>query len=199
MYARELGPEGVAALGRATGLTRLQVSYHVRGAGVVPGEVGIALSRMSRLCALVLRSGEVPAPSCMKAISLLTDLTSLSWNGQHVTNADVQAWLGLKKLRSLRIEPQSAAPSESDRITADTFFALAGLPELRILSMREKFGSHPFDLTDEVRTLVNAERHKKGWPSLELFLKDFYHISESGARIFSPAVVVWELDHKFMA
>ncbi len=139
---RELGSDGVAALGRATGLTHLRLSYYIRGACVAPGEVGIALSLMSRLRALSLDSGEVPAPSCVKAIGLLTDLTSLKWAGKYLTNADVQAWLGLRKLRVLSITSQHGAPSDH-RISADTFFVLVKLSELRHLSIRENFGSSP--------------------------------------------------------
>ncbi len=158
----ELGPEGVVALGRATGLTHLQLSYHKRGAAVWPGQVGLALMQMSRLRALsrALESSELPARTCVKAIGLLRQLTSLKWAGKYVTNVDVQTSLGLRKLRVLSILSQ--IPEPYDPIGADTVFALARLPELRKLSMKGKFGSRPFGLTDEVQTLVNGERHNKG-------------------------------------
>jgi hypothetical protein len=193
----ELGRDVVEALQRATGLTHLRLSFTKRGHAVWPGQVGLALMQMSQLRALSLESSVLPARTCVKAIGLLTELTSLKWVGKYVTNADVRAWLGLRKLRVLSILSQNPAPY--DCITADTFFALARLPELRELNMREKFGSCPFGLTDEVRTQVNGERHSKGWAALHLTLMDLLYNSFSRRVTYGPTVMSWGLDSKFPA
>jgi hypothetical protein len=78
-------------------------------------EVGLALSRMSQLRALSLEISGMPTVSCVKAIGLLTELTEFEWKGKYVTNADLQGWLGLKKVRGMRILPKY--PAASDRIT----------------------------------------------------------------------------------
>ncbi len=193
---REVGWEGVAALRRARGLTQLRLSYQVRGAGAWPGHIGLAVGSMSRLRALSLESFEQLIPECVNAIGRLTKLTSLKWAGKYVTNG-VQVWTGLKELRMLSILSQTPAPS--DRITADTFMALAKLPELRRLTMRSNFETYPFNMTEEIRNLVNAERHSRGWPPLELTLTDIGDSHAWGSAKYAPIVVRWELDHKFRA
>jgi hypothetical protein len=206
----------VAALGRATGLTQLALVYCKRGDAIEPEEVGRALSRMSQLRELCLKADEVGEegglalsrmsqlralslttykvlpPSCVRSIGLLTQLTQLEMQGKYVTNPDLQVWLGLRKLRVMSILPIYPAPF--DRITRETFFALAKLSELSKLTVWEKFGDFPSDLTDEIRTGLNAERHSKGWPSLDLTLQDLrVRDLGSGCMPTVTTVVRWEV------
>ncbi len=105
--SRDLYADGVTILGRATSLTELGLRYGEWAPSHVPVEVGLALSRMSRLQALSFEdASSSSATSCFKAIGLLTGLTSLMWDGSYIANTELKACLGLKKLRFLRIPRQ---------------------------------------------------------------------------------------------
>jgi hypothetical protein len=168
LSASWLGSEGVVSLQRATRLTCL--SLCVRGAlHVEPSELGLALSRMSKLQALSLGGQPLPATACFEAIGRLTGLTSLSWWAQ-ATNADVAACLGLSELCVLKIlrgAPSRPAPLH-DHITRETLFALAKLPELTNLEVTERFVGHPIALELGIYALLGRERHKKGWLRFKL-------------------------------
>jgi hypothetical protein len=168
--ASRLGSEGLGILGRATGLTKLRLRFG-RGAFTEPLELGSAFFRMAKLLALSLEACPLPASSCFGAMGLLTGLTSLTWSGAHVTNDDMDACLGLTQLRVLRITPTHPAPFHS-RITYDTLVALAQLPELTTLEVSERFASHRAALMERIHALVKTQRHDKGWPPLNLDLKN---------------------------
>jgi hypothetical protein len=77
---------------------------------------------------------------------------------------------------------------------------LAKLPELSKLTIREEFGDYPFNLTDEVKAGVNAERHSKSWPSLDLTLQDLLIMDPTSKdpRPMVTTVVRWDVDQGFM-
>jgi hypothetical protein len=163
-----LDPDVVAVLGRATGVTELYLTHGARVAGHVPLEVGPALSRMSQLQELYLdEETHRPPTSCFKAIGLLTALTRLSWKGWAATNADVEACLGLKELRFLSIEPGN--PAYDERVTRDTLLAVAELPELTRFITKDYSMDGGYPLMLEMRARATAQRHAKGWPSVEVY------------------------------
>ncbi len=175
-----LSPAGVVALGRATGLTRLKISLRH---GDVPvtrlakqKELGLALSRFSRLVGLSLEAGSYPAKSCFKAIGRLTALTSLDWIGTRCTNADVGALLSLRRLHALSITPWRSAGSK--RIAPETLFGLAALPELRSLKLSEEFGGVQVKMMNDIHVMLRAQRHARGWPPLDLNLVDLEDTDE---------------------
>jgi hypothetical protein len=179
---RDVGSEGVAFLGRATGLTHLKLEEWSKDVRERPVELGQALSRMSNLQALFLRATWSSTASCFEGIRLLTSLTNLEWEGEYVTNADVEACVGLRRLCMLSIWPNTPAPY--DCTTMETVFAVAKLPELRQFYLGGGVQSHPFiaanderhgtwrglKLTDDGKALINGERHTRGWPPLQLGL-----------------------------
>jgi hypothetical protein len=153
---------------------------------------------MSSLQALSLENYESSVPPCTEAIRLLTGLTSLTWGAKYVNNDVLEACLCLKRLRTLSLMPSS--PAVFDRISPESFFAVAKMPQLSTLDMTEMFGTeppfgmpdqdrvmfdayrqsygwplfgsrrHPFGLTDELKAMLDAERHSRGWPPLRLTL-----------------------------
>ncbi len=168
--ASKLEPDLVAMLRRATGLTRLDLTSFCSDVPLQPLQLGLALSCMSKLEALSLEANSLPAMSCFQAIELLTDLTSLTWGGGRVTNAQFRACLGLTKLRLLSIMPRR--PARFDNIARDTLFALAKLPVLTSLEVSERLGSHCPTLMNDIDLLLGPERHAKGWPPLYVDLED---------------------------
>jgi hypothetical protein len=159
---RDLG----GTLGRATALTKLSVSCGQLGAV----SVSRAISSMPQLreMSLCISTTAGYDPRTFQAIGLLTSLTSLSWNGGEVTNADMEACVGLRKLRLLKIMAgQALYPSV--RVSPETFLAVARLPELARFDMRVTLGSD----RGRIRTLLDFERRSKGWPPLDLYLFGF--------------------------
>jgi hypothetical protein len=162
----------VATLGRATALTKLSLSYGERGAvfGRTAG-VRLAISCMPQLRELSL-SMENRAPHdpwSFEAIRLLTSLTSLSWEGGQVTNADLEVCLGLRNLHVLKIMPGRSGGYPPRRVDPDTCVALAKLPELARFEMRGAFGID----RGPIIALIESDRRSKGWPPLELYFFSF--------------------------
>jgi hypothetical protein len=162
MHAGGLQRNLVDILGQATALTKLSLSH------VGLGATGLKLagtSRLSRLQELSLHIAITASydPGRFEAIGLLTSLTSLSWQGGLVNDADMEACLGLRKLRLLRIMAKSC-------VSPKALVAVAKLPELARLGMRVRFGGD----RERVRALLDADRHAKGWPALELYMYGSY-------------------------
>ncbi len=166
-----LGSKDLAVIEQATGLTGLRLSYGrnpklaIRSLG--PARLCAALSSMSGLQSLDLMPGLVGGRSCFEAIGLLTGLTQLKWAGGYVTLADVTKVACLTKLHVLRLYPHEPSPHLPHAL--DWFLALANLPELRSLSLATIMGISSADMTDSIATLINAPRHSRGWPPLELY------------------------------
>jgi hypothetical protein len=104
--------------------------------------------------------------SWFDGIGLLTGLTALSWTGAYITNADVAACVTLKKLRVVSLLPYLEAPGGP--INRDWFLALARLPELSKVTFGTWMGISKARGLRNIEALVNAERHAKGWPPLDL-------------------------------
>jgi hypothetical protein len=101
----------------------------------------VALSQMSRLLSLTLAPGPLHhtvRASCFEAIGLLTGLTSLYVSGSCVTDADVAACAGLRKLRRLTLLPNNFSPWGP--VSLDAFLDVAMLPELSKLRMSKICG-----------------------------------------------------------
>jgi hypothetical protein len=126
------------------------------------------LSRLSGLQSLSLQ-GRVAAISCERVIRIFPGWTRLRWAGGHVTNEDVAACARLSKLWVLSLLPNQYAPCGS--ITWEGFFRLAKRPQLAKLELSSFLGNPVDYFSKEVRTLVNSERHSRGWPPLDLTIR----------------------------
>jgi hypothetical protein len=162
-----LGLEGVAALSRATGLTRLDFQNSVNHGGPSGGlvDLRVPLLRMPRLQSLSLLATPALGTSFAESISVLTALTTLVWVGGHISNADVQRCLGLRKLQVLSLLP--AVPASLDLVTPETLSAVAKLPELAKFRITGILGVHP-QCWQGVQDTLNEKRHCKGWPPMDL-------------------------------
>jgi hypothetical protein len=175
--ACQLTAEGVSLIQKATKLTRLDFEYGRgqggnQGHGVGPMRFVGILSGMTGLQALSLTLNVDWGISCFAAIGRLTALTRLEWYEGHLTYLDVVACTRLKKLRVLRLFPHPAGPP--GRISLAAFSALATLPELSRMTMSTKTGITAKQVTDEVKTMIDARRHSMGWPPLDLCLATSY-------------------------
>jgi hypothetical protein len=159
----------IRGLRQATGLARLEVimksgrSYYNRTRGLQE-----AISGMSRLQALSLHVGNAGI-SCLGSVRKLTGLTQLRWAGVHISNADVKACAHLKGLRELSLSADPYAKSAPPcAITREAFEDLAKLPQLTKLELSHSLGIRVGLLTDEDQARLNAGRHVRGWPPLDL-------------------------------
>jgi hypothetical protein len=162
----------LAALRRATGLTRLEFcfDYGYQGGSTGFGSMGaeiwrVTLSHMSRLQCLVLNPGPLGGESLFDAIGRCTSLTKLEWRGEDLATADVAQCARLTKLRVLRLLPEPSESEDDSRV--DSFMPLAGLPELRILELNTEMDSA---MICKVESKINRNRHRRGWPPLDLCL-----------------------------
>jgi hypothetical protein len=163
-----LSQEGVFALGRPTGLTHLEF-IPCRGGRLLAVESFLpVLSHLSGLQSLFLQ-GRVAAISCERVVRIFPGLTRLRWAGGHVTIEDVAACARLSKLRVLSLLPNQDAPCGS--LTPGGFSKLAKRPQLAKLGLSRFLGNQVDYFSKEVRTLVNSERHSRGWPPLDLTMK----------------------------
>jgi hypothetical protein len=164
-HGASLSSEGLAAISRATGLTHFEFANFKGSLSVEPEKFGGLIAGMSSLQALSLTTFVFRAAFCFKAIGLLTALTRLKWEGGHVTNTDLEACLGLRQLRVLKILHNNDAAG--DCITLDRFLAVAKLPELSTFIMKAWIAGDPRRLPSwackEVRTAVNAEKGGLRW------------------------------------
>jgi hypothetical protein len=172
--AHQLGPEVPSVLQRATGLESLYFSWRGPGVGCVDAaQLFLALTQMSRLQSLTLAPGPLHHTvrgSCFGAIGLLTGLTSLHVSGNCVTDADVAACAGLKKLRRLTLLPNYFSPWGP--VSVDAFLDVAMLPELSKLTMSKICGVWGISLVYNREEWFDAERRCRGWPPLDLDFPD---------------------------
>jgi hypothetical protein len=161
-----LNPEIVSVLQHATALTRLYFTCRKGSLNKEEAYLGSALSCMPRLQSLHLDRVPGRGKSCFEAIGLLTGLTSLIWEGAIVTDADVAACAGLRKLRELSLVPRSEAPL----IRFETFCAIAELVELSKLRLGVFMRIPTTYCSDDIMAVLNAEKHSRGWPPLDLYL-----------------------------
>jgi hypothetical protein len=161
-----LDPEVVSVLQQATELTRLYFTYRKGSGNKEEAQLGSALTCMRKLQSSHLEGVPGGGQSCFEAIGLLTGLTSLIWKGEFVTDADVAACAGLRKLRVLSLVPRSKAPL----IRFKTFCAVAKLVELSKLRLGVLMRIPTTYWSDDIMAVLNAERHSRGWPPLDLDL-----------------------------
>jgi hypothetical protein len=173
--AGSLRQEGLCALGRVTGLTRLEISPaggRFEDPGFVPGDLCRVISRMSRLQALSITTSGLPGISCSGFVGPLTGLTYLLWYGDSVTDADVAACLGLRRLRTLRFfidwRGHPLAGAASGPISLDVVLELAKLPDLTLLHLPHIGSREPGvsldHVVDEINPLLNSKSYSRGWP-----------------------------------
>jgi hypothetical protein len=170
----KLGRSGVSLLQQATGMTRLQFGY-TYSQGMVPAEEFCqVMSAMSRLQSLSLNASLVLSGSWFDSIAALTGLTELEWRGDHLTSPDMDACARIRSLRTLQLLPDRIALSGHVDIDAFllAFLALAKLPELSNLLLGEAMGIQ--NIYKEMATLVDAERHARGWPGLDINFEESY-------------------------
>ncbi len=167
--ADHLSQDGLLALGWATGLTELDISSKAYAGfgdvGFVAQDLCQTISGMSRLQALSITTSGLPGISCSSFVGSLTLLTSLFWRGDRITDADVSACLGLRKLRVLSLWGNEPAPAGS--IRREAVLELAKFPDLLHFILPVMHGCMlSGDLGSEVHALLTSKRDSRGWPPL---------------------------------
>ncbi len=171
--AGHLSEAHVHALKHATALTQLEFFLGILRDNFQVAHVCQSLSCMSRLQALSLSSLNVGAwdqyPSCSNIVGAVTGLTRLSWVGELVTDADLAACAGLRKLRMWSLTVRSMRLFTSP-ITHNALLKLAKSPELSVLKLYNLGVCNQFfpPLTDEALAEVNCRRLSRGWPDLDI-------------------------------
>jgi hypothetical protein len=169
--ADHLTQDGLLALGRAPGLTRLTINcgwvfqtFEDFEVGFVSQDLCRIVSGMSRLQALNITTRGLPGISCCNFVGPLTSLTGLSWFGDCIMDADVASCLGLRKLRVLKLWAKKPAPSGC--VSREAYLELAKLPDLYHFELNGGPGCivHE-DLPQEIDTLLISKMDSRGWPS----------------------------------
>jgi hypothetical protein len=140
-------------------------------------EFCLALSKMSRLKSLSLcgpRWLPYDHEHLFGTIQLLTALTRLEWAKGQLTNADVAQCASLRELHVLSLLPDE--DSRFGPITLQTFLDVAKLPQLQKLQLGKVLAivnpGEDVYVADDIHNLLNAKRHSRGWPSLDLKFRD---------------------------
>jgi hypothetical protein len=167
----QLTDDELAALQRATGLTRLDFTYNAcyTGSEAGFGSRGAAiwranLSQMPQLQSLALRPGPLGEESLFESIGSLTRLTKMEWRGGNPAAADVAHCARLTNLRSLTLLPRLPRP-DILRYGADQYMPLAELPELRSLEVCREWN---VGMVEDLVAKINKRRYSRGWPSLRI-------------------------------